>query len=35
MEHANESTLMWVFITIAFIIPGVVLWFDDAKIHGK
>ncbi len=35
MEHANESTLMWVFLTIAFIIPGIVLWFDDTKIHNK
>jgi len=35
MEHANESTLMWVFLTIAFIVPAVVLWFDDAKIHNK
>lgn len=35
MEHANEQTLMWIFIAITFIIPGMVLVFDDAKVHGK
>ena len=35
MEHANESTLMWIYIAIAFIIPGIVVLFDDSKVHGK
>lgn len=35
MEHANESTLLWIFITITFIIPGIVVLFDDSKVHGK
>ncbi len=35
MEHANESTLMWIYIAITFIIPGIVLLLDDAKVHGK
>lgn len=35
MEHANESTLMWIFLAITFIIPGIVLWGDDAKIHNR
>ena len=35
MEHANESTLMWIYIGIVFIIPAMVLWFDDGLIHNK
>ncbi len=35
MEHGNEQTLMLIFIAIAFVIPGIVMWFDDAKIHQK
>ena len=35
MEHANDSLLMWIFLSIVFVIPGIVMWFDDAKIHGK
>ena len=35
MEHANESTLMWIYIAITFIIPGLVLVGDDAKIRSK
>ncbi len=35
MEHANESTLLWIYIAITFIIPAVCVIFDDAKVHGK
>lgn len=33
MTHSDYLTI--IFITIGFVIPGVVLLMDDPKIHGK
>ncbi len=35
MGHASEQVMLWVFIAIGFIVPGVVMWFDDSKLHSK
>jgi hypothetical protein len=33
VQAQDEQTLMLIYLAIALIIPGLVLWFDDSKIH--
>ncbi len=35
LQSHDDSTLMMIFITIAIIVPFIVLWFDDTTIHSK
>lgn len=36
IEQAHsDPTLFVIFLLIAMIIPGIVMWFDDGKIHGQ
>lgn len=35
VQAQDEQVLMFIFIAIVFIVPGIVLLFDDSKIHSK
>lgn len=35
LQGHDDSTLMVIFLTISIVVPFIVLWFDDAKMHGK
>jgi len=33
VQAQNDQVLWFIFIAIIMLIPGIVLWFDDRKIH--
>lgn len=33
IQGQDDQLLLFIFLAIAMIIPGIVLWFDDSKIH--
>lgn len=35
LQAQDDSTLMVIYLLTAFVIPFLVLWFDDATVHGK
>jgi hypothetical protein len=35
LQVQDDNTLMMIFMAIAIIIPGIVLWFDDSKFHNR
>lgn len=35
LQAQDDSTLAVIFLLTAFVIPFIVLWFDDALVHGK
>jgi hypothetical protein len=35
VQEWTDQTLLLIFIGMAFIIPAIVLYLDDGKVHGK
>lgn len=35
VQAQNDQFLMLIFLAIAIVIPGIVLFFDDGKIHNQ
>ncbi len=35
LQAPDDSTLTVIYLLTAFVIPFIVLWFDDGLIHGK
>lgn len=33
IQGQDDQLLLFIFLAIAIIIPGMVVWFDDGKIH--
>ncbi len=33
LQGTDEQTLSMIYLLIVFIIPGIVLWFDDGEVH--
>jgi len=34
-QQWNDQTLLLIYLAIAIVIPGIVLWFDDHKVHNQ
>lgn len=33
VQVQNDQFLLFVYIAIVMIVPGIVLWFDDGEVH--